>query len=541
MKCPQCSAKLPKDARFCPSCGAPQAEVGLEGALASAAEAFQRADYAAVRQVLEPLLAKLRGSSLGQACLYLGLSLKEQGLQSEAEARLRQAIQEDRANPLAYGVLADLLMAQGRHAEAAASYQAALDNVKDALSLPALHNDLGVAYFRAGELEKAAEAFKAVLKGHPDDANALHNLGMLYLKQGLGEELRQDLREFLRAEKAEQLLLGLTRSLVAGARGQGVEPERYGIVGQSRSIRDVMDLLGRAASSDANVLLLGENGTGKELLARAVHLSGPRAAGPFVAVNCAALPESLLESELFGYERGAFTGAAQAKPGRFELAAGGTLFLDEIGDLQPSLQVKLLRAVQEKAFERLGGTRSIQSDFRLVTATHRDLRRMVLEGRFREDLFYRLFVIPIQLPPLRERREDIELLANYFLARQASRLGRKPQRLSDGALKRLREHPWPGNVRELENLLERAVAMHGESVIGEGMLQFDSALSPAAAAPAPAAEMAGLGPVESAEKQALLQALRQASGPAEKTAQGLGMSRVTFFRKLKKYGLKYQI
>jgi transcriptional regulator with PAS, ATPase and Fis domain len=517
----------------------------LEAALEGAAEAFQRADYAAVRQNLEPVLAKLKGAALGQACLYLGLSLKEQGLQTEAEARLRQAIAEEPGSPLAYGVLADLLMAQGRHAEAAASYQAAMDNVKDNSSLPALRNDLGVAYFRAGELEKAAEAFKAVLKSQPDDANALHNLGMLYLKQGLGEELRQDLREFLRAEKAEQLLLGLTRSLVAGARGQAAEPERYGIVGQSRAIRDVMDLLGRAAASDANVLLLGENGTGKELVARAVHLSGNRAGGPFVAVNCAALPETLLESELFGYEKGAFTGAVGSKPGRFELAAGGTLFLDEIGDLQPSLQVKLLRAVQEKAFERLGGTRTIQADFRLVTATHRDLRRMVLEGRFREDLFYRLFVIPIQLPPLRERLEDIELLATYFLVRQAARFGRPPQRLAPEALRRLRAHNWPGNVRELENLLERAAAMHDEPVLTDAMLQFDAGHEPrppAADVSSPALKPGGsLGPVENAEKQTLLAAIKEASGPAETTAARLGMSRVTFFRKLKKYGLKYHI
>jgi transcriptional regulator with PAS, ATPase and Fis domain len=540
MKCPHCSAKTPKGARYCPHCGGALVGGNMEAALEGAAEAFQRADYAAVRQSLEPVLAKLKGPALGQACLYLGLSLKEQGLQTEAEARLRQSIQEEPGSPLAYGVLADLLMAQGRHAEAAASYQAAMDNVKDNSSLPALRNDLGVAYFRAGDLEKAADAFKTVLKSQPDDANALHNLGMLYLKQGLGEELRQDLREFLRAEKAEQLLLGLTRSLVAGARGQAAEPERYGIVGQSRGIRDVMDLLGRAAASDANVLLLGENGTGKELVARAVHLSGNRAGGPFVAVNCAALPETLLESELFGYEKGAFTGATGSKPGRFELAAGGTLFLDEIGDLQPSLQVKLLRAVQEKAFERLGGTRSIQSDFRLVTATHRDLRRMVLEGRFREDLFYRLFVIPIQLPPLRERQEDIELLASYFLGRQAARLGRPPQRLAPEALRRLREHSWPGNVRELENLLERAAAMHDEALLTEAMLQFDTVQDLRPSSPEEPQTMS-LGPVENAEKQALLSALKQASGPAEKTAARLGMSRVTFFRKLKKYGLKYQI
>jgi two-component system response regulator AtoC len=491
---------------------------------------------------LEPLFGGDSGQAQASASLYLGLSLKALGRTAEAEAALLDAIRLDNSNPLPYGVLGDLLVADSRYFQAADSYQLALDKVQDPASLAALRNDLGVAYFRGGELEKAAEAFKAVLKEHPDDANAVHNLGMLYLKQGLGEELRQDLREFLKADKAELLLLGLTRSLVAGARSQAAEPQRWGLVGQSQSLRDVLDLVGSAAASDANVLILGENGTGKELVARAIHLAGPRAGKPFVAVNCAALPETLLESELFGHEKGAFTGAATAKLGRFELAAGGTLFLDEIGDLQPSLQVKLLRAVQEKSFERLGGTHTINAGFRLVTATHRDLRRDVVEGRFREDLFYRLFVIPIHLAPLRERPEDIQPLAEHFLARQAAARGRRFKRLSAGALERLRGHGWPGNVRELENLIERAVAMHDGEELLEKQLLFGPAAAAPSSSPAPAAEaLPGLKPTERAERQAILDQWLASGRQAERAAKELGMSRATFYRKIEKYGLKSQI
>jgi DNA-binding NtrC family response regulator/Tfp pilus assembly protein PilF len=518
------------------------------GRYEDAAQGFGRLPPAPKSLEGHPLAALFGGEpskAQAAACLYLGLSLKELGREPEAEDRLSDAIRLDGQNPLPYGVLGDLLLAQGRHAEAAARYQSALDKVQDPASLAALRNDLGVAYFRSGDLEKAAEAFKAVLKHLPDDTNAMHNLGMLYLKQGLGEELRQDLREFLKADKAEQLLLGLTRSLVAGARGQALEPGSFGLVGQSQALRDVVDLVGRAAASDANVLLLGENGTGKELVARAIHQASPRSAGPFVAVNCAALPENLLESELFGYEKGAFTGAQAAKLGRFELAAGGTLFLDEIGDLQPSLQVKLLRAVQEKSFERLGGTRSLRSDFRLVAATHRDLRRDVVEGRFREDLFYRLFVIPIFLPPLRERPEDIGPLAMHFLQRQAARSGRRFRRLTQGAMNRLLAHRWPGNVRELENLIERAVAMHDGEELGESQLLFGLEAASALEAPPAAAKPAdtvaagpALKPTERAERQAILDQWLASGRRADSAAKELGMSKATFYRKFEKYGLK---
>jgi DNA-binding NtrC family response regulator/Flp pilus assembly protein TadD len=518
-----------------------------------AAEAFRSAAPAnddLSGHPLGPLFGGEGRRARAQAQLYLGLSLRSLSDPVEAEAALRRSIALDPGAPLPWGVLGDLLMAAQRHAEAADCYRQALRSVTDEQGLRSLRNDLGVALFQAGEMEPAAEAFKAVLKEKPDDANALHNLGMLYLKQGLGEELRQDLREFLKADKAEQLLLGLTRSLVEGARGQAEQrPQDSGILGNSQAIRDVLDLVSRASRSDANVLVLGPNGSGKELVARAIHQLGPRSGAPLVAVNCAALPESLLESELFGYEKGAFTGAAAAKPGRFELAAGGTLFLDEIGDLQPQLQVKLLRAVQEKSFERLGSNQTRKVNFRLIAATHQDLRKAVLEGRFREDLFYRLFVFPIQLPALKDRPEDIPVLAEHFLRRFNALAGKRFAGISAEAMDLLIRHPWPGNVRELENCLERAVAMHDGERLEARNLRFEApsagsgqALYTAevkgSPAPAPPAGDDAWAQVDAAERETILRQLQAAGQRVPEAAKQLGMSRATLYRKMRKFGIK---
>ena len=231
------------------------------------------------------------------------------------------------------------------------------------------------------------------------------------------------------------------------------------IIGGSPAFRRMMTLVEQVASSSATVLILGESGSGKEGVAKAIHQGSTRKAGPFVPVNCASLPETLLESELFGYERGAFTGAAGRKEGRFELADGGTLFLDEIGDLSPVTQPKILRVLQEGEFERLGGTRTIRVDVRIVAATNQDLSQMVKEKRFREDLFYRLNVITIHVPPLRDRREDIPVLAQHFLRIYAAKNNRRLDGLTDEAIKRLEGYGWPGNVRELENVIERGVVL----------------------------------------------------------------------------------
>ncbi len=236
-------------------------------------------------------------------------------------------------------------------------------------------------------------------------------------------------------------------------------PDFSGIVGNSPAMQEVFRLIQRVANSSATVLIQGESGTGKEMVARAIHRNSGRANRPFVAVSCAALPETLLENELFGHEKNAFTGATSQQPGRFELADKGTLFLDEIGDVPPGIQVKLLRVLQERAFERLGGTKTIRVDVRLIAATNRDLRKLVQEGRFREDLYYRLEVVQIYLPPLRERKEDIPLLVEHFLKRYNEENDRRIQGVTPEAMEMLMGYDWPGNVRQLENVIQRAVVL----------------------------------------------------------------------------------
>ncbi len=238
------------------------------------------------------------------------------------------------------------------------------------------------------------------------------------------------------------------------------------LVGASRALERIMKQARAVASTSVTVLLTGENGTGKEMLALAIHEESPRAAGPFIAVSCAALPEALIESELFGYEKGAFTGALGSKKGRFELADGGTLLLDEIGELSPAVQVKLLRILQKPVFVRLGGTKPIDVDIRLIAATNRNLEEEVKAGRFREDLFYRLNVVPLCLPPLRDRREDIPILAVYFAEKAAEKHGRTLPTLESELIEALQEYEWPGNVRELENLMERLIVLTLDSKLG---------------------------------------------------------------------------
>ena len=232
---------------------------------------------------------------------------------------------------------------------------------------------------------------------------------------------------------------------------------RFRLVGQAPAIRQIYGVVEKVASTPSTVLITGESGTGKELIARALHENSARHAGPFIKINCAAIPKTLMESELFGYDKGAFTGAVGAKPGRFELAHGGTLFLDEIGEIPVEMQVKLLRVLQESEFERVGGIKTIKVDVRLVTATNRDLQQEIIAGTFRDDLFYRLNVVPIHIHPLRERREDIPLLAEHFLAKFNDRLKKQMGSIEPEAIERLIAYHWPGNIRELENLMERTI------------------------------------------------------------------------------------
>ncbi|HAX46561.1 MAG TPA: RNA polymerase subunit sigma-54 [Nitrospina sp.] len=237
------------------------------------------------------------------------------------------------------------------------------------------------------------------------------------------------------------------------------QADKYGIIGESQGIQGVFDIVGKAAGSDSTVMVFGESGTGKELIARALHQNSPRKDKPFIAVNCGAIPHELLESELFGYEKGAFTGAANTRIGRVELANEGTIFLDEIGDMPTALQVKLLRVLAEREIDRLGGTKPVKIDVRFITATHRNLEEAIKEGKFREDLYYRLNIIPLVIPPLRDRKNDIPLLAQHFLNKCSENQGKEPKTISSEAMQILVNYSWPGNIRELGNFVERMVVL----------------------------------------------------------------------------------
>ena len=309
------------------------------------------------------------------------------------------------------------------------------------------------------------------------------------------------------------------------------------VFGQSAKMKGIGQILDKVASKPVTVLITGESGTGKEVMARYVHARSERRIGPFVAVNLPALPFNLVESELFGHERGAFTGADKQKLGKFELANGGTLFLDEIGDLGLDVQVKLLRALQEHEIERVGGEKPIQLDLRVICATNSDLQTRVHEGKFREDLFWRLKVVPIELPPLRERREDIRDLAQHFLSRLAAEHRRTAQVLSEGALQVFERYQWPGNIRELENVMERISVTCDSELVEEGDLPYDFAL--AAAAPVRSQTSDSAQPLQVAmeafEKSFLRKALKRNGGNKKQTAEELKIGYSTLKAKLKVY------
>ena len=329
--------------------------------------------------------------------------------------------------------------------------------------------------------------------------------------------------------------------------------DRPPLVGESPAMKTIYDIVAKVADSPSTVLITGESGTGKELIAKALHRGSSRRDKPLIKVNCAAIPKDLVESELFGYERGAFTGAVGSKPGRFELADGGTLFLDEIGEVPVEMQVKLLRALQESEFERVGGIKTLRVDVRLIAATNRDLKSLIADGKFREDLYYRLAVVPIELPPLRDRREDIPLLVRHFIAKYDERLGKRVEGIEDEALQLLLGYSWPGNIRELENLMERSVLFADGSLILASALP-DSLRERGPQAPIPIAAMGPLGAIAAPsgasmkeivrqaqaglEKELIARALEETGGNVTRAAKRLQISRKSLQVKMKELGLR---
>ena len=358
-----------------------------------------------------------------------------------------------------------------------------------------------------GTVETAVEAMRKgaadyVTKPFPLDELAL-KLARLGEKQGLVRENRALREELAGTDRFREM------------------------VGASPALKKVKDLVAKVAPSDTTVLVLGESGTGKELVARLIHRTSARADRPFVVVHAAALPENLLESELFGYEKGAFTGATARKQGRVEAAEGGTLFLDEIGEISPAFQVKLLRFLQEKTFVRVGGTRELRVDTRVVAATNRDLQQEVAEGNFREDLYYRLSVFPVEVPPLRDRKADVRMLADHVL----KRLGYSRE-LSDEVYGVLRDYDWPGNVRELENVLERAMILASGEEIGAQHIQLPEPVLVRGQASGGRQSLADV------EEQMLREAMAKAGGNKSKAAKILGITRRMLYTKLRKFGVE---
>ncbi len=310
------------------------------------------------------------------------------------------------------------------------------------------------------------------------------------------------------------------------------------IIGRSAAMRDIFQTVERVAPTRATVLLAGESGVGKDMIARAIHHHSPRSRHAFVKINCTALPENLMESELFGYEKGAFTGATVSKPGKFEQADQGTAFLDEIGDVPGNIQVKLLRILQERQFERLGSNLTRNVDVRVIAATNVDLRAALEEGRFREDLYYRLNVVPINIPPLRQRREDIPFLALHFVAKLSKELGSRPREISPAAVDRLLEHAWPGNVRELENTIERSLVLAAGDTLQPGDIRLEEARSVSAGVQSQQAPLLPEGEtLEHWEQMMIREALRRANGNKSQAARMLGLTRNALRYRLSQMGM----
>jgi DNA-binding NtrC family response regulator len=367
-----------------------------------------------------------------------------------------------------------------------------------------------------GSIETAVEAMKAGAADFLPKPFSLDHLMTVVNKALEVRTLREENRE-LRAELSQRY-------------------EFDNMVGRSAAMREIFATIDRVAPTRATVLLCGESGVGKDLIARAIHHHSPREGKPFVKINCTALPENLMESELFGYEKGAFTGAATSKPGKFEQADTGTVFLDEIGDVPPSIQVKLLRILQEREFERLGSNKTRHVDVRVVAATNVDLRAALEQGAFREDLYYRLNVLPINIPPLRERKEDIPFLAQHFVKKLSKDLGSRVESISDDAIQRLADYYWPGNVRELENVIERSLVLANGPVLDAAGIRLDLAPKPRLAANDNFLPEGMT--LDEYEQSIIREALHRANGNKSQAARLLGLTRNALRYRLSQMGLE---
>ena len=432
--------------------------------------------------------------------------------------------------------LAKILEREGYRVSTTDSGVAALDIVR-AEPVDLILSDIMMPAMSGIELLRAVKAISPSLEVIVMTAFGTVDTAVECMREGAYDFITKPLKRAIVVRSVQRALERhglLHENRILREAAQGDLQTQHALIGQSAALRECLHLVEQAARSEATILLVGESGTGKELLARHIHATSSRAAAPFVAVNCAALPEALLETELFGHERGAFTGATQRHEGRFERARHGTLLLDEVGEMAPAVQVRLLRVLQEGQIERVGGTETIDVDVRVIAATHRNLEEEVRTGRFREDLYYRLNVIQVVVPPLRERIGDVPLLAQHFLGRFATKNKKAVRAFSEGAVRALEAYGWPGNVRELENALERAVVLCRGEVIGIDDLP-QAVASSVTRVPKPDAD--GLWvpfgtPLEEIERRVIDATLERCGGDKRTAARLLGIAVRTIYRKL---------
>ncbi len=468
---------------------------------------------------------------LSEIYLYLGALYKTLGKKESAVKAFEYSLKFNELNEMAFANLGDIFLNDNNYDEAIKYFNKAISIVEDNIKKSFLYNDLGLSQLKKGLIQEAVESFKKAIILNPKNENAIYNLGIIYVRSGMEEKIKEDYKEFISQDAGIDIIYKLSRSIVDITQQNVLKDINIDFICNDISMSKVKETIVKAAKTDGTVFLYGENGTGKELVARAIHQLSARKDYPFIVVNCGALPETLLEAELFGYEKGAFTGAYKAKPGRFELADKGTLFLDEIGDISPAMQVKLLRVVEQKEFERIGGIETKKVDVRIITATNKDIKELVAKNLFREDLFYRLYVLPIYLPPLRERGTDILALANYFLRKSNEKHKKNFMKFTDEVIEIFFKYEWHGNVRQMENVIEQIIVLFDDYEVKKEYL------------PAEILKEVKLSnsflkiKKEENEKQEILSILAKVKYSKTKAAKMLGISRVALWKKLKKLNI----